>query len=115
MFLGPCSLQALHKKLLAGETFQGGKTTKEFVDDTYWHGDGKIVHAVWTLVRMCSSDDASGIRGLVSDFISRVFKIDFLVPSISDALCERLQDIPLLDFYCRLVLEIHTLLFFISL
>ncbi|PPS01510.1 hypothetical protein GOBAR_AA19162 [Gossypium barbadense] len=72
MFLGPCSLQALHKKLLAGETFQGGKTTKEFVDDTYWHGDGEIVHAVWTLVRMCASDDSSRIRGLVSDLISRV-------------------------------------------
>ncbi|KAL1153771.1 hypothetical protein V6Z11_A09G199000 [Gossypium hirsutum] len=66
------SLQALHKKLLAGETFQGGKTTKEFVDDTYWHGDGEIVHAVWTLVRMCASDDSSRIRGLVSDLISRV-------------------------------------------
>ncbi|XVF09293.1 hypothetical protein REPUB_Repub07fG0080200 [Reevesia pubescens] len=66
------SLHALHKKLLAGETFQGEKCTKEFVDDTYWHGDGEIVHAVWTLVRMCASDDASRIRGLVSDFLSRV-------------------------------------------
>ncbi|XVF54114.1 hypothetical protein PTKIN_Ptkin05aG0154900 [Pterospermum kingtungense] len=66
------SLQALHKKLLAGEIFQGRKITKEFMDDTYWHGDREIVHAVWTLVRMCASDDASRIRGLVSDFISRV-------------------------------------------
>ncbi|XP_022767135.1 serine/threonine-protein kinase ATM isoform X5 [Durio zibethinus] len=66
------SLQALHKKLLAGETFQAGKSAKELVDDTYWYGDSEIVHAVWTLVRMCSSDDTSMIRGLVSDFISRV-------------------------------------------
>ncbi|KAK8518220.1 hypothetical protein V6N13_027695 [Hibiscus sabdariffa] len=66
------SLQALHKKLLAGETFHGGKITDDFVDDTYWHDDGEIVHAVWTLVRMCASDDSSRIRGLVSDLISRV-------------------------------------------
>ncbi|XP_017973415.1 PREDICTED: serine/threonine-protein kinase ATM isoform X2 [Theobroma cacao] len=66
------SLQSLHKKLLAGETFQEGKTTEEFVDATYWHGDQEIVHAVWTLVRMCAADDANRIRGLVSDFISRV-------------------------------------------
>ncbi|XVE54961.1 hypothetical protein DITRI_Ditri03aG0123000 [Diplodiscus trichospermus] len=66
------SLQALHKKLLAGETLHGGKSLEEFVDDTYWHSDGEIVHAVWTLVRMCASDDASRIRGLVSDFISGV-------------------------------------------
>lgn len=114
MFLGPCSLQALHKKLLTGETFQGGKTTKEFVDDTYWHGDGEIVHAVWTLVRMCASDDSSRIRGLVSDLISRVFLLDLLTPLLSDALCENLLDFSLLDCGCRLALMIHTLLFFIS-
>ncbi|KAE8124229.1 hypothetical protein FH972_019134 [Carpinus fangiana] len=38
----------------------------------YWHGDHEIVSAVWTLVRMCGSDDANSFRALVSDFISRV-------------------------------------------
>ncbi|KDO69633.1 hypothetical protein CISIN_1g0001722mg, partial [Citrus sinensis] len=42
---------------------------EEVVD---WHSDHDIVHAVWTLVHMCCSDDASSIRAWVSDFISRV-------------------------------------------
>lgn len=30
------------------------------------------MHAVWKLVHMCRSNDASEVRELVSDFISRV-------------------------------------------
>ncbi|KAH9776171.1 serine/threonine-protein kinase ATM [Citrus sinensis] len=62
-------LRALHKKLLMRETFQRGVNMEEVVD---WHSDHDIVHAVWTLVHMCCSDDASSIRAWVSDFISRV-------------------------------------------
>lgn len=60
------SLQALHKKFLTGESFQRGWNNDE------WHEDSEIVHAVWTLVRICGSDDADSVRILVSDFISRV-------------------------------------------
>jgi ataxia telangiectasia mutated family protein len=66
------SLQALHKKLLIEETFQRRGRAAGHLEDKYWHGDQEIVHAVWTLVHMCGSDDASGVRELVSDFISRV-------------------------------------------
>ncbi|KAM3703878.1 hypothetical protein ACJW31_04G131600 [Castanea mollissima] len=66
------SLQALHKKLLMGETCQSGKNSEDFVTDRYWNGDHEIVHAVWTLVRMCGIDDADSVRALASDFISRV-------------------------------------------
>ncbi|GMY24943.1 serine/threonine-protein kinase ATM isoform X1 [Fagus crenata] len=66
------SLQALHKKLLMGDTCQSRKNSEDLLTDRYWHGDHEIVHAVWTLVRMCGSDDADGVRALVSDFISRV-------------------------------------------
>lgn len=65
----PWSLQVLHKKLLMRETFQRGVNMEEVVN---WHSDHDIVHAVWTLVHMCYSDDASSIRAWVSDFISRV-------------------------------------------
>ena len=37
-----------------------------------WHFDNEIVYAIWTLVRMCGSDDGSTAGALVSDFISRV-------------------------------------------
>ncbi|KAL4634029.1 hypothetical protein ACB092_04G167700 [Castanea dentata] len=66
------SLQALHKKLLMGDTCQSGKNSEDFVTDRYWNGDHEIVHAVWTLVRMCGIDDADSVRALASDFISRV-------------------------------------------
>ncbi|XP_019416969.1 PREDICTED: serine/threonine-protein kinase ATM isoform X2 [Lupinus angustifolius] len=62
------SLQALHKKLMIGEAIQRGGRA----DNIYWHDDHEIVHAVWTLVHMCGSNDASGVREFVSDFISRV-------------------------------------------
>ncbi|KAL2340902.1 hypothetical protein Fmac_008842 [Flemingia macrophylla] len=66
------SLQALHKKLLNIETFQRGGKAEVLFKDKNWHGDHEIVHAVWKLVHMCGSDDASEVRELVSDFISRV-------------------------------------------
>ncbi|QHO17058.1 hypothetical protein HN873_033624 [Arachis hypogaea] len=65
------SLQALHKKLLIRETvLRGGRENDS--EETYWHGDHEIVHAVWTLVNICGSNDANGVRELVSDFVSRV-------------------------------------------
>lgn len=73
----PFSLQALHKKLLMDETCWSGKNVEDLVANRYWHGDREIVSAVWTLVRMCGSDDANSFRALVSDFISRVSLLDF--------------------------------------
>ncbi|KAJ6760715.1 SERINE/THREONINE-PROTEIN KINASE ATM [Salix purpurea] len=67
-----CSVQALHKKLLMGESFQRGRKVKDVMDDVYWHCDPEIVQSIWTLVRLCGSDDASSIRPLVSDFVSKV-------------------------------------------
>ncbi|GAV63786.1 PI3_PI4_kinase domain-containing protein/FAT domain-containing protein/FATC domain-containing protein, partial [Cephalotus follicularis] len=66
------SIQALHKKLLMEETFQSEQSADEVLENTSWHEDKEIVDAVWTLVRMCSSDDANNIRALVSDFISMI-------------------------------------------
>ncbi|OWM90493.1 hypothetical protein CDL15_Pgr014796 [Punica granatum] len=60
------NLQALHKKFLAAVSFQ-----REW-ENGAWHEDQEVVQAVWTLVRICASDDADGVRMLVSDFISRV-------------------------------------------
>ncbi|KAI9381278.1 hypothetical protein POPTR_015G076650v4 [Populus trichocarpa] len=67
-----CSVQALHKKLLMGESFQRGRNAKDVMEDVYWHCDPEIVQSIWTLVRMSGSDDASSIRPLVSDFVSKV-------------------------------------------
>lgn len=67
-----CSIQALHKKLFMGEILQRQMNTEIFVEEIDWHCDPEIVKAVWTLVRMCGSDDAHSIRSLVSDFVSRV-------------------------------------------
>ncbi|XP_027942226.1 serine/threonine-protein kinase ATM [Vigna unguiculata] len=66
------SLQAFHKKLLNVETLQRRGKAVVFSRDGCWHGDEEIVHAVWKLVHMCRSNDASEVRELVSDFISRV-------------------------------------------
>ncbi|KAL5723782.1 non-specific serine/threonine protein kinase [Ranunculus cassubicifolius] len=67
------SLQTLHKKLLQGEIFRPVKnvhcTVEQFEN---WQCEPEIVSAVWMLVSMCGSNDANNIRGLVSDFISRV-------------------------------------------
>lgn len=37
-----------------------------------WHSDHEIGQAIWNVVRLCRSDDASCVRAWVSDFISRV-------------------------------------------
>uniref|UniRef100_A0A2C9VS06 Serine/threonine-protein kinase ATM n=1 Tax=Manihot esculenta TaxID=3983 RepID=A0A2C9VS06_MANES len=67
-----CSVQAMHKKLLMREYFELERNKRDTVVDINWHSDSEIVSAVWTLVRMCSSDDSNCIRTLMSDFISRV-------------------------------------------
>lgn len=54
------------------ETFRIGMNAEDLVTNGYWDGDHEIVPAVWTLVRLCGSDDADSVRALVSDFISRV-------------------------------------------
>lgn len=71
----PCSLQALHNKLIASEASQ--EETNVETADTFWHSDDEIVNAVWTLVRMSASDEADSMRLLVSDFLSRVSVILF--------------------------------------
>ncbi|KAI4336143.1 hypothetical protein L6164_014710 [Bauhinia variegata] len=65
-------LQALHKKLLNVEALRRGGTLVNYIEDGDWHSDHEMVHAVWTLVRTCGSNEASGVRELVSDFISMV-------------------------------------------
>lgn len=62
----------MHKKLLIGESFQREGRAESYFKDSHWHGDHELVHAVWTLVYICGSDDASGVRELVSDFLCRV-------------------------------------------
>ena len=111
-----CSLQALHKKLLMGETCQSGKNSEDLVTDRYWNGDHEIVHAVWTLVRMCGSDDADSVRALASDFISRVSLLDsFTSYFFITGSCNWACDIISVDCDCRLVLGTHIVLFSICL
>lgn len=106
-----CSLQALHKKLLLGETFQIEKNAADLVEDRYWHCDDEIMNAVWTMVRMCDSEDANGIRVLVSDFISRVLLLDICIAIIFLNLLIELYNIYYFIKKCRLVLGIHIVLF----
>ncbi|KAF5198931.1 serine/threonine-protein kinase ATM [Thalictrum thalictroides] len=67
------SLETLHTKLLQGEIIHSEKdmeyTVKHFNN---WRCEPEIVSAVWMLVSMCGSNDGSKIRGVVSDFISRI-------------------------------------------
>lgn len=92
-----CSLQALHKKLLLGETFQIEKNAADPVEDRDWHCDDEIMNAVWTMVRMCDSEDANGIRVLVSDFISRVLLLDICIEII----------------FLNLLIELYNIFYFI--
>lgn len=64
------------------EISQREKKAEDVVD---WHSDHEIIYAVWSLVRMCGSDDANGIRALVSDFVSRVLWLAFAYISLYDA------------------------------
>ncbi|CAK9137600.1 unnamed protein product [Ilex paraguariensis] len=66
------SLKALHKKLFMGETNQRDLDGEDIYKTAYWHSDHEIVHAVWTLVHMCSLDDTQSFGTLVSDFVSRL-------------------------------------------
>ncbi|XP_038683516.1 serine/threonine-protein kinase ATM isoform X2 [Tripterygium wilfordii] len=66
------SVQGLHKKLLRTESSLREREAKYLVEDTDWYHDHEIIHAIWSLARMCSLDDANDISSLVSDFISRV-------------------------------------------
>ncbi|KAL9265361.1 Serine/threonine-protein kinase ATM-like protein [Drosera capensis] len=64
------SLQELHRKLLEGNLlFSEGSAEDSYGD---WDHDFNLVQAVWSLVHICSSDEAQTIRALVSDFVSRV-------------------------------------------
>ncbi|KAK1363096.1 serine/threonine-protein kinase ATM, partial [Heracleum sosnowskyi] len=63
------SLKALHQKLFMKFCTE---ENSGLYDKTYWHSDNEIAHAVWTLVHICSLDDANSFGDLVSDFISKV-------------------------------------------
>lgn len=59
--------------------FQREKIPQQFIGDAFWQYDDEIVHAVWTLVRMASSDATNSFGPFVSDFLSMVlFLISFL-------------------------------------
>lgn len=75
-----CSLQALHRKLVGGESFHVEENRENHAENTYWHSDPELVQAVWSLVHICSSEDADDARALVSDFISKVLCIS--MPSL---------------------------------
>lgn len=64
---------------MIGETFLRGGTAEGSFKGRYWHGDHEIVHAVWSLVHVCGSNDASCVRELVSDFISWVLLLLFFL------------------------------------
>lgn len=66
-----CSLQAFHRKLLGGEGFHVAGGTGSYATGSCWQSDLEIVQAVWSLVRICGSQDADA-RALVSDLISKV-------------------------------------------
>ncbi|CAK7328913.1 unnamed protein product [Dovyalis caffra] len=55
-----------------GESCRWGRNAKAVMENVYWHDDPEIAQSIWTLVRICGSDDASSIRPLVSDFVSKV-------------------------------------------
>uniref|UniRef100_A0A803L8L9 non-specific serine/threonine protein kinase n=1 Tax=Chenopodium quinoa TaxID=63459 RepID=A0A803L8L9_CHEQI len=65
------SLQAFHRKLLGGESFCVEENGGSKSVDNCWQSDLEIVQAVWSLVRICGSQDADA-RALVSDLISKV-------------------------------------------
>lgn len=111
------SLKELHRKLFIG--FCTEKNSGLY-DKTYWHSDNEIAHAVWTLVHICSLDDANSFGDLVADFISKVVLLWALTCNsfsvlVLDVECKTLLYINFKCFcyYCdwRLALEIHTVLF----
>ncbi|KAK9073522.1 hypothetical protein SSX86_007846 [Deinandra increscens subsp. villosa] len=65
-----CSLKALHSIMFTG--FQREKNGQKLFGDQFWQYDNEIVHAVWTLVRMASSDATNSLGAFVSDFLSLI-------------------------------------------
>ena len=65
-----CSLKALHNIIFTG--FQHEKNARQSFGDAFWQYDHEVVHAVWTLVRMASSDATNSLGTFVSDFLSMV-------------------------------------------
>ncbi|KAH7550460.1 hypothetical protein JRO89_XS13G0195300 [Xanthoceras sorbifolium] len=80
------SLQALHNKLLVSDTFHREMNAEDVVD---WHSDREIVHAVWTLVRRCCSDDASSIRAWVGIWDPHC--VVFRLPRDSAQICQPIK------------------------
>lgn len=67
------SLRNLHKRLLAGEIIEKRPNDMEkLCERTCWNDNPDVVSAVWVLVDLCSSNEASTMSGLLADFISRV-------------------------------------------
>ncbi|KAL8261037.1 hypothetical protein R6Q59_025086 [Mikania micrantha] len=65
-----CSLKALHSIMFTG--IQREKNGHQIFGDKFRQCDGEIVHAVWTLVRMASSDATNSFGPFVSDFLSMI-------------------------------------------
>lgn len=65
-----CSLKALHSIMFTG--FERQKNAEQFFGDAFWQYDDEIVRAVWTLVRMASSDASNSFGAFVSDFLSMI-------------------------------------------
>ncbi|KAK1427643.1 hypothetical protein QVD17_16334 [Tagetes erecta] len=65
-----CSLKALHSIMFTG--FQREKKGQQLIGDEFGQYDNEIVHAVWTLVRMASSDATNSFGPFVSDFLSMI-------------------------------------------
>ncbi|KAF5817319.1 putative non-specific serine/threonine protein kinase [Helianthus annuus] len=65
-----CSLKALHSIMFSG--FQREKNAQQLFGDEFWQYDNEVVHAVWTLVRMASSDATNSFGPFVSDFLSLI-------------------------------------------
>ncbi|XP_064968170.1 serine/threonine-protein kinase ATM-like isoform X2 [Musa acuminata AAA Group] len=66
------SLRNLHKRLLAGEIIEKRPNDMEkLCERTCWNDNPDVVSAVWVLVDLCSSNEASTMSGLLADFISR--------------------------------------------
>ncbi|URE12214.1 FATC domain [Musa troglodytarum] len=66
------TLRNLHKRLLSGEIIEKRPNDMEkLCERTCWNDNPDVVSAVWVLVDLCSSNEASTMSGLLADFISR--------------------------------------------
>ncbi|XP_071734165.1 serine/threonine-protein kinase ATM [Rutidosis leptorrhynchoides] len=65
-----CSLKALHNSMFMG--LQRDNNAKHLFGEALWQDDNEVVHAVWTLVKMASSDVTNSIGPFVSDFLSMI-------------------------------------------